>query len=435
MTMNFTGLMMHIYPLGMTGAPQTQDNNLAHRLKKIHSWIPHWQKLGVESIYFGPVFESGIHGYDTHDYRRVDPRLGTNDDLKELIDALHEGGIKVIFDAVFNHVGRGFPFFQDVLEKREGSEYKDYFNVNFAGNNSYDDGLWYESWEGHEELVKLNLQHDAVVNFHMDNVRYWIDHFDIDGLRLDVAYMLDQDFLRRLRHETGSLKEDFWLYGEMIHGDYRSIVRDDLLHSATNYEAYKGIYSSLNDRNLFEIAHSMERQFGPEDWTRYRGLELVTFTDNHDVSRLASTLQDKSLIDLAYGILFTIPGIPCLYYGSEWGIEGHKDEGDWGLRPAIDEPEWNDLTSEIERFARLRKQSAALRHGDYRNVQIRNTAWIFRRQYEAEVVYVGINLEAEPVTLSLREEVHGEDFAGEAFVGHELEIPAKSVRLIRHELS
>lgn len=437
----FNGLMMHIYPLGMTGAPRTQDHTTVHRLKMTQSWIPHWQKLGVESVYFGPVFESGIHGYDPHDYRRVDPRLGTKDDLKELIETLHEGGIKVIFDAVFNHVGRGFPQFQDVLEKREGSEYKDSFFVDFAGNNSYNDGLRYESWEGHEELVQLNLQNEAVVNFHLENVRYWIEVFDIDGLRLDVAYMLDRDFLRRLRHETDVLKEDFLLFGEMIHGDYCSIVSDELLHSATNYEAYKGIYSSLNDRNLFEIAHSMVRQFGPEDWTRYRGLELVTFTDNHDVSRLASILHDPSLLPLAYGILFTIPGIPCLYYGSEWGIEGRKEEGDWALRPEIDAPKWNELTSRIRDYADLRRNSAALRHGDFRNIEIRNTAWIFSRKYEEETVYVGINLEDEPMTLALHEDVqgeevyseeaHGEKSPGEPYRGHELEIPPKGIRVIR----
>ena len=238
-------LMMEVYPLGLTGAPHQQDHVKVERLLKILDWIPHWQKLGVTTVYFAPLFSSGTHGYDTHDYRQVDPRLGDNETFQRVVAALHEAGIKVIIDAVFNHVVRAYPAFQDLLAQREQERHKDWFYVDFHGNNQHNDGLYYEAWEGHEELVKLNLQNPEVVQYHLDTVKFWIDYFDIDGLRLDVAYLLDESFLQRLRHETEQMKDNFFLVGEMIHGDYRRIVAEDKLHSATNYELYKGLYPRL----------------------------------------------------------------------------------------------------------------------------------------------------------------------------------------------
>ena len=181
-------------------------------------------------------------------------------------------------------------------EKKWDSPYKDWFHISFDGNSCYDDGFWYEGWEGHFELVKLNLQNPAVVDYLMECVKYWIDEFDIDGLRLDVAYSLDHNFMRRLRSYTQELKPDFALIGEVLFGDYNIIVNDEMLHSCTNYECYKGLYSSFNCMNMFEIAHSLHRQFGSDQWCIYRGKHLMTFVDNHDVTRLASILTNKKHI-------------------------------------------------------------------------------------------------------------------------------------------
>ncbi|MCR5623921.1 MAG: cyclomaltodextrinase, partial [Lachnospiraceae bacterium] len=328
----FESVFYQFYPLGMTGAPFENDGVLEHRILKVKDWIPHLKKLGINAIYFSPLFESDTHGYNTRDYRKLDVRLGTNDDFKEVTKALHENGIKVVLDGVFNHVGRGFFGFQDVLTNRYESRYKDWFHISFEGNSNYNDGLWYEGWEGNYDLVKLNLRNEEVINYLLESVKYWIDEFEIDGLRLDVAYMVDRDFLKRLRSACDSWKDEFFLVGEILGGDYKTIMNDEMCHSATNYECYKGLHSSFNSLNLFEIIHSLKRQFGPENWTLYRGKHLLSFVDNHDVSRVASVLSNEKHLPLIYTLMFTMPGIPCVYYGSEWGIKGNKSDGDPALR-------------------------------------------------------------------------------------------------------
>lgn len=381
-----------IYPLGFCGAPFENDGKLVSRIKKVEDWIPHIQKLGANAIYFSPVFESDTHGYNTRDYTKIDCRLGTNEDFKEVVDKLHAAGIKVVLDGVFNHVGRGFWAFQDVLKNRWDSPYKDWFHISFDGNSNYNDGLWYEGWEGNFDLVKLNLRNEKVIQHILSCVKGWIDEFDIDGLRLDVAYCLDHDFIRRLRAHCDGLKQDFFLLGELLHGDYNVFVNDGMLHSATNYMCYKGLYSSFNCMNMFEIAHSLNRQFGPEQWCIYRGKHLMTFVDNHDVTRIASILTNKNHLPLAYGLLFGMPGIPCIYYGSEWGEEGVKaPDNDYALRPCFEEPKPNELTDFIKELIEVRRNSDALCNGSYRNVVITNHQLIFERRTDNERVLVAIN--------------------------------------------
>lgn len=380
-----------IYPLGMCGAPHENDGRLEHRNRRVLDFIPHLQKLGVNAVLFNPLFESDAHGYDTRDYRKVDVRLGTNEDLKEVCDALHKAGMKVIFDGVFNHVGRGFFGFRDVQEKKWDSEYKNWFNISFDGNDAYNDGFWYEGWEGHYELVKLNLRNEATVQYLLDTVKFWTEEFGIDGLRLDVAYCLDKDFLRRLKGFCSGLKSDFFLVGEILGGDYRTVCGDGLCDSATNYECYKGLYSSFNSMNMFEIIHSLIRQFGSDPWTLYRGYHLFTFVDNHDVTRVASILQNPAHLPLIYALAFGMPGIPCIYYGSEWGMRGDKKDGDWALRPETAAPEWNELTDWISKLTAAKKGSEALNYGDFRSVLLTNRQCIFERKSEHERVLVAIN--------------------------------------------
>ena len=297
-----------------------------------------------------------------------------------------------MLDGVFNHVGRGFWAFKDVQEKKRDSQYKDWFHINFDGNSGYNDGFWYEGWEGHYELVKLNLKNPAVADYLLECVKMWIDEFGIDGLRLDVAYCLDHDFMKRLRCFCDEIKPGFALIGEVLFGDYNLIVNDGMLHSCTNYECYKGIYSSFNSMNMFEIAHSLNRQYGPEQWCIYRGKHLMTFVDNHDVSRLASILSNKEHIPLAYGLLFGMPGIPCIYYGSEWGEKGVKaPDNDYALRPCFEAPKPNGLTSFIRDLIRTRRTSDALCSGSYRNIVITNHQLIFERKTDGERILVAIN--------------------------------------------
>ncbi len=388
-----------IFPLGFCGAPLENDGKEVGRIGKVADWAGHIQKLGANALYLSPVFESDRHGYDTRDYRKIDCRLGTNEDFAAVCKTLHDHGIKVVLDGVFNHVGRGFWAFRDVQEKKWDSPYKDWFHINFDGNSGYNDGFWYEGWEGHYELVKLNLRNPAVVDYLLESVRLWVEWFDIDGLRLDVAYCLEQDFLRRLREFTEQVKPEFFLVGETLHGDYNRWVGDGLLHSCTNYECYKGLYSSLNSMNLFEIVHSLKRQFGPENWTLYKGKHLLCFADNHDVTRAASILTNPRHLPLIYGLLFGMPGIPCLYYGSEWGALGEKTRGsDDDLRPSFEQPEWNDLTDQIAAMAKAHRKSDALCSGDFHDVLLTNHQTIFQRQTEKERVLVAINADDKPFT-------------------------------------
>ena len=357
-----------------------------------------YEEIRNQRHLFSPVFESDTHGYNTRDYKKIDVRIGTNEDFKEVCQRLHENGIRVVLDGVFNHVGRGFYQFQDVLKNREASPYLNWFHINLGGNSNYNDGLWYEGWEGNYDLVKLNLQNGEVVHHILDAVQYWIDEFDIDGLRLDVAYCLDEDFVRTLRSFTTEKKPDFFLLGEMLHGDYNRLMNDSMLHSVTNYECYKGLYSSFNSMNMFEINHSLLRQFGPENWTLYKGKHLLSFVDNHDVTRVASILSNEKHLPLIYAMCFGMPGIPCVYYGSEWGTKADKSEGDPALRPCFEKPEWNELSEFISKLAEAKKNSEALNYGSFRSVLLTNRQCIFERASEHERVLVAINADEAPFT-------------------------------------
>lgn len=381
------------YPLGQCAAPKVNDGVCVNRLGKIENFIPHLTKLGIGAVYFSPIFESDSHGYDTRDYAKIDCRLGSNEDFKNLCDKMHKENIRVVLDGVFNHVGRGFWAFKDVQQHRENSIYKDWFKIDFGGNSNYNDGFWYEGWEGHFELVKLNLENPAVIDHLLYNVGQWIDEFGIDGLRLDVAYMINEHFLYRLREFCESKKAGFFIVGECIHGDYNRLLK--YMHSVTNYECYKGLHSSMNSLNMFEIAHSLARQFGKEDWCLYRGTHLMGFVDNHDVTRVSTVLQNENQIKAIYAMLFAMPGIPCIYYGSEWGQEGDKAHGDDALRPSIDEPIFNDLCKYVAKLIEIKSKSKALNYGNYTNLQIQNKYLVLERSCDEERVIVIINASGE----------------------------------------
>ncbi len=382
----------HIYPLGYCGALERNDFTSApvSRILSVIDNIPHIKELGCNAVYFGPVFESSYHGYDTVDYTKIDRRLGTNEDFKKVCDTLHKNGIRVIIDGVFNHVGRDFWAFKDVREKRWESKYSDWFHLR-DGKSPYDDNFWYEGWEGHFDLVKLNLYNGDVKQYIKDCITGWSTEFGIDGLRLDVAYCLDLNFLKELHGHCKWLRNDFWLMGETLHGDYNRWMNPDMLDSVTNYECYKGLYSSFNDMNMFEIAHSLNRQFGKESWCLYRGKSLYCFVDNHDVSRIATMLKNKEHLDPIYSLLYTMPGIPGLYYGSEYGWEGDKKQGDEALRVKFEAQEDTELTKHIAKLAKFRTQSEALAIGDYRQLELHNHNYAFKRETENDTVVTMIN--------------------------------------------
>ena len=383
MTWYEEAVFYHIYPLGLSGAPEHNEHGApVHRLQDMKEWVFHMKDCGFTALYFGPCFSSGSHGYDTSDYRKVDERLGDNNDLKEFVRLCHNEGIRVILDGVFNHTGRDFFAFRDLKENRENSQYKSWYsNVNFWGDNSYGDGFSYDNWGGHDLLPKLNLYEQEVRNYHFDTVRFWVSEFDIDGLRLDAADVLDQDFMRQLRSLTDSLKEDFWLMGEVIHGEYGRWVNERTLHSVTNYALHKALYSGHNDHNYFEIAHTIRRQ---RDMGLGDSVHLYDFVDNHDVERIMTKLNDKRHFLPVHVLLYTLPGIPSVYYGSEFGLEGKKERGsDASLRPALSladlDPQENTWLQIIRSLGEIYKEESALWYGEYHEADLTNTRYAFLR--------------------------------------------------------
>jgi len=400
----------HIYPLGLCGAPARNDfvSPPEPRLDRLHGWIGHMSELGANALYLGPVFESSAHGYDTADYWHVDRRLGTDESLRSLVAACHEAGIRVVLDGVFNHVGRDFWAFRDVQANGPASTYRDWFaGIRFDRRSPHGDPFTYEGWQGHFDLVKLNVGNPAVREHLFGAVESWIRNFGIDGLRLDAADVLDLEFQRALAAFCREIEPDFWLVGEVVHGDYRRWVKPDGLDSVTNYEAYKGLYSSLVDRNYFEIAYALDRQFGPK--RMYRELPLYNFADNHDQDRVAGKLHDLRHLYPLHCLLFTMPGVPSIYYGSEWAIEGKRLPGDDGpVRPALDlasapglglEPA---LAGTIARLARIRAETVALRHGDYRQLHVGDEQLVFARETDDQAVVVALNAADKPASVSVK---------------------------------
>ena len=382
--------------LDFCGAPKQNDGVTTNRINRVKEFSDYYQELGIKAIYFNPVFSSDSHGYDTRDYQKIDERLGSNETFKEVVTDLHDHDIKVVLDGVFNHVGRGFFAFLDVKEKQGDSRYKDWFNIDFNGNSNYNDGFYYEGWEGHYELVKLNLDNPEVQNYLLDSVTYWIKYFDIDGIRLDVAYSLPRWFMAMLRDRVDSLKEDFFLIGEVL-GDNAGYMFDEAkLDSITDYPGFKGLWSSFNELNMFEIAHTLKRNY----LEMYRGHSLLTFVDNHDVERIASKLTDPDKLPLIYGLLLSLPGIPCIYYGSEWGQTGKKQEGsDDSLRPEYLKPLPNELTTYISNIIHLRNDYPQLQYGEFKELALTNKQYVFQREYEGSRIIIALNLDEEAYDL------------------------------------
>ena len=392
-------IFYHVYPLGFCGAPPRNDftSPAVPRLERLHEWIDHWEKLGVNALYLGPVFESTAHGYDTADFRRVDRRLGTNETLARLIRALKKRRFRVILDGVFHHVGRDFPAFQDVRQQQEKSDFQHWFSgLSFKGTSPYGDPFSYEGWNGYLDLVKLNLSNPELTAYLFEAIGSWIREYGIDGLRIDAADCIDPAFLGALASFCRKIRPDFWLMGEVVHGDYRRWANAEMLDSVTNYECYKGLYSSHVDRNYFEIAYALHRQFGENGL--YAHLPLYNFADNHDVNRVASNLTNRRHLYPLYCLLFTMPGVPSIYYGSEWGMEGRRSpQDDRALRPALALSKTHrpcpdpDLARTIARLARIRRNSPVLKYGDYRQLLVAHEQLAFLRQTPDESVITVLN--------------------------------------------
>lgn len=391
-----------MYPLGMTGAPleNNPDTPVVHRFEELDKWVPHMRDLGCTALYIGPLFESSSHGYDTRDYRLTDRRLGDNQDFIHFVKLCHQADIRVVVDGVFNHTGREFFAFRDIQEKREHSPYCGWYRgVNFGWDSPFHDGFGYEAWQGHYELPCLNLQNPEVKQYLFDVIRYWVDTFDIDGIRLDCANVMDFQFMKEMRTATAPMKNDFWLMGEVIHGEYSRWVNDEMLHSVTNYELHKSLYSGLNDHNFFEIAHNVRR-------LQNIGARLYTFLDNHDENRIASKLKEKAHLPLAWLLLYTLPGIPSVYYGDEWAMEGVRTrDSDRALRPAISMENGQkldcELTELIRQLGHIHTEHECFHGGQYQELLLTNRQYAFSRSSENSLTITAANSDDGESTLSI----------------------------------
>lgn len=390
-----------IYPLGFCNAERENDFvTRSNRLPLISREIPRLKSMGVGAVLFNPLFLSQSHGYDTADFFEVDNRLGDSEGFKELTQQFHAAGIKVVLDGVFNHVGRKFKEFEDVLKNGANSRYKHFFKIDFNGNSCYNDGFYYEGWEGHYNLVKLNLDNGEVRQYLFDAVRKMIDFYDIDGLRLDVGYLLPSDFISQLRGVAEEKKNGFFIVAEAIHGDYNRLLAAGA-DSVTNYECYKGLHSAINSKNLFEIEHSLSRQFADTQWALYKGRHLFNFVDNHDVPRAYTIIKDKKNVAAMYAVLFCMPGIPCIYYGSEYGAQGDKGDCDVHLRAAmseIDAAAHPEIYDAVCKLIKLRAERKSLQTGSYEKVVLSNEYMCFVRRQEGEGTALAVNISDAEVT-------------------------------------
>ncbi|MDR0947509.1 MAG: DUF1653 domain-containing protein [Ruminococcus sp.] len=397
-----------IYPLGFCGCETFRadfDGNTAPgRILKIIDLIPHLKNMNFNAVLFNPVFESVKHGYDTVDFYKIDGRLGTNDDFKRVCEKLHENGIRVILDGVFNHVGRDHYAFADLQKNGSGSYYKEWFaGVNFGERSPMGDNFSYEAWQNHYELVKLNLWNGDVVNHIFGAVKMWIDEWGIDGLRFDAADCLSFDFIKACHNYTKSLRDDFWLMGEIIHGDYSRWANAEMFDCVTNYQCQKGIYSSHNDKNYFEISSSLEQQKN-----QYRNIYMYNFADNHDVNRLTSLLKNKSDAPLCYTMIYTMYGVPAVYYGSEWGITGAKGQGaeaDAPLRPSFDVLKNAEhdgaLALHISKLGEIRKNLDILQYGQYERFFLNNKTLVYKRVLDNKTAYCAFNIDDKDYTFGI----------------------------------
>ena len=410
----------HIYPLGMTGAEKQNDyGEVKHRLNTLVPWITHIRNIGCNALYIGPLFESVGHGYETTDYKKLDSRLGTNEDLANFVKECHKQGIRVILDGVFNHTGRDFFAFKDILKNRENSQYKDWYcDVNFYGNNSYNDGFSYANWGGYDLLIKLNQRNPQVKDYICDVIRFWVKEFDIDGIRLDAADVMDFDYMKALRNVANEVKPDFWLMGEVIHGDYSRWANEGTLHSVTNYMLHKALYSGHNDHNYFEIAHTIKYVNDMVGNNR----KLYMFVDNHDVERIYTKLNNKAHFEPVHVMLYTLPGIPSIYYGSEFAIEGRKEKfSDDSLRPELHYEDYKDAidtnpnTKLIATLGRLHQNIKALCYGDYKQLELRNKSFAYARILDGKSVIITVSNGDEEDTMNVETAVNTCD--GANYVG------------------
>lgn len=392
-----------VYPLGFVGAEQNAlaaGAPVVHRLPQLISWLDYAVEVGASGIALGPVFASETHGYDTVDYFRLDPRLGDNADFDELIREAHSRGLRVLLDGVFNHTGRSFPPFQEALSQGPSGAKASWFRFNWPASG-WTPGTEpdYEDFEGHHHLVALNHAEPEVAGFVAGVMKHWLAR-GADGWRLDAAYAVPTSFWSSVLAEVRAEYPDAYFVGEYIHGDYAAAVSDGSLDSATQYELWKAVWSSLNDHNFYELAAALDRHN-----SFLAGFVPLTFIGNHDVTRIASKLEDPALLPLALVVLLTVGGTPSIYYGDEQAFRGIKEDragGDDAVRPAFPASR-SDLSPEgwptyrlYQELIGVRRRHAWLHSARTSVLSLTNEQFIFVAESGGHSLIVALNLADKP---------------------------------------
>jgi glycosidase len=388
-----------VYPLGFVGAfPAEQSSEPPrpeeHRLRRLVDWLDHAIELGASGIALGPVFASRTHGYDTTDHYRIDPRLGDDADFDHLIAEAHRRGLRVLLDGVFNHVGQDFARYREAADDDAAARW-------FRGRPGR-----FHTFEGHDGLITLNHDNPEVADYTVDVMTHWLGR-GADGWRLDAAYAVPQHFWAATLPRVRERYPDAWFVGELIHGDYTAVVQAATFDSATQYELWKAIWSGLNDGNFFELDWALQRH--NEFLT---GFAPLTFIGNHDVTRVASRLENPEHVAHALVLLLTVGVVPSVYAGDELGFRGVKEErfgGDDAVRPEFGSPPLplDDYGVEIWRLHQylvgLRRRYPWLYAACTTARLLENRHYVYETRNGDDALLVVLNIDDQPLRASLPE--------------------------------
>ena len=403
------------------GSPPTLRGYMGGDLWGVTEKLDHIASLGVNAIYFCPVFQSASnHRYHTHDYFQVDPMLGGNAALRELIDQAHARGIRVVLDGVFNHASRGFFQFNDLLEQGEASAYRDWFHVGGWPLHAYDEDkpAHYAAWWGMRALPKFNTDHPAVREFLLSVGEYWME-FGIDGWRLDVPNEIDDDeFWREFRRRVKAINPDAYIVGE-IWGDAHRWLAGDQFDAVMNYHFTRPCLAFFGARTL---DHPMNERSGtgrvdPVDAaafaarmtevTRMYHPDIVraqlNLLDSHDTARFLNAVGgDAGAYRLAHIFQMTYVGAPCIYYGDEIGLPGGLDPDCRRAFPWDEPGSWDRVTLELTRtLSELRHARPELRRGAFEVRHAVGEGLVFARTWQGRVSTVAMNAGSTPLRLPL----------------------------------
>ncbi len=444
-------------------APPTLRGYKGGDLYGIVEHLDHIQSLGANALYLTPIFQAASnHRYNTHDYYQVDPLLGGTPALRELLDTCHTRGMKVMLDGVFNHAGRGFFPFHDLIENGVHGPYRDWFHIHSFPLNAYQpqQGLGYSAWWGLPSLPKFNITTPAVREFLWGVAMHWLE-FGIDGWRLDTPSEIDDDtFWQEFRQRCRAINPEAYLVGE-IWGDASRWLQGDQFDAVMHYELTRKIFGfvaadSLNQEEIRKGAYKQIAPLSAEEFaealkrqqSKYRPeVTAVQFTllGSHDPARALTIVgEDESALRLALLFQMTYPGAPCVYYGDEIGLKGRHDPLNRQGMPWHKPESWNRALLEYtQRLIGLRRKHAALRRGSYRELYARDGVYAFARELQSECFFIVCNVHRRlaqfEISTAVRPELRGEfhDLLSDlsVHVDHErlirLSLPARSGSVFR----